>query len=161
MRPNTPENVWAGVDVRGEDECWEWQRCRDKDGYGFVKYRQKMVKPHRLIWTFLNGSIPNNLLVLHTCDNPPCCNPRHLLLGTHMDNSNDKMAKGRDRYAPARGERNGKTTLTPRKVRTMRRAHEAGLFSIREISDIYGLSYDGAWKIVRGERWQELSNDEL
>ena len=75
--------------------CHEWRGTLDGDGYGHLKVGGKTVKAHRLAWTLANGPIPDGLNVLHHCDNPPCCLVAHLFLGTHADNSKDKMAKGR------------------------------------------------------------------
>ncbi|MCH8043014.1 MAG: HNH endonuclease [Planctomycetes bacterium] len=64
-----------------------------------------MLRTHRLAWEFANGRpVPQGLQVLHDCDNPPCCNPSHLFLGTNADNNADMMSKGRNRVS--RGSRN-------------------------------------------------------
>ena len=73
-------------------ECWEWRGLRDKHGYG----RKGPYKTtHRLAWEWANGPVPAGMCVLHRCDNPPCCNPDHLFLGTQADNLADMVAKGR------------------------------------------------------------------
>lgn len=79
---------WSKVEVRGDDECWEWQAHRDRDGYGKFKLLGGMVLAHRVAW-LLTHDDPGEKHVLHTCDNPPCVNPRHLYLGTHTDNMRD------------------------------------------------------------------------
>lgn len=83
---------WSKVNYPGNDqECWEWTAYRDKDNYGKIEG----YGAHRRAWEFYNGIIPNNLCVCHTCDNPPCCNPEHLFLGTSQENTQDKINKGR------------------------------------------------------------------
>src|SRR5690242_6357246 len=77
------------------DECWEWNGARSARGYGKKKIMFRDYTTHRLAYAWANGPIPAGMLVMHTCDNPPCCNPRHLRLGTHLDNQRDKAAKGR------------------------------------------------------------------
>lgn len=74
--------------------CIEWIGYNVR-GYGQITVAHKGIQTHRLAWTLSNGPIPEGLLVLHHCDNPPCINPDHLFLGTHQDNMNDMSAKGR------------------------------------------------------------------
>ena len=93
------------IDVRGKCECWPWLGCTDKDGYGFCHERidplknsgrrQKMWRVHRRIFFLVHGYLP--LVVRHTCDNPPCCNPDHHLPGTPKDNARDAVERGRYR----------------------------------------------------------------
>jgi hypothetical protein len=78
---------------RDPETCWEWQRSKDWNGYGLTH----RGIAHRLAYEAFVGPIPDGMLVLHTCDNPPCCNPAHLFLGTHFDNAADRDSKGRDR----------------------------------------------------------------
>ena len=77
--------------------CWEWQRCTNKYGYGNLKFEKKTVIAHRLAYKLANDFLPNELCVLHRCDNPKCVNPGHLFLGTRKDNNRDREAKGRNR----------------------------------------------------------------
>ena len=80
--------------------CWFWTGATVKDGYGTIRVggRQAIARgAHRVSWELHNGPIPSGQLVLHTCDTPACVNPNHLFLGTHQDNADDKIAKGRDR----------------------------------------------------------------
>lgn len=90
--PITAERLWSQVDRSGgPDACWLWQGHCDRGGYG----RLAGARAHREAWVQTFGPIPDGLWVLHRCDNPPCCNPRHLFLGTPKDNTRDMMEKGR------------------------------------------------------------------
>lgn len=104
------EVFWSHVDKSsGPDSCWPWIAFRDKSGYGTTYWRgRRGLKAHRVAYEICYGSIAKGLLVIHSCDNPSCCNPSHLRLGTHLDNMKDKMARGRQ----ARGSRNGGSKLS-------------------------------------------------
>lgn len=72
-------------------------RYRASHGYGRITVEGRRVYEHRWVWEQVHGPIPEGMVVMHTCDNPPCVNIEHLRLGTHADNQHDKMAKGRYR----------------------------------------------------------------
>lgn len=79
-----------------EDECWEWQGRLNAGGYGVFGHCRGERLAHRLAWIAEHGPIPDGLFILHECDNPRCCNPRHHRLGTKADNNADMFAKRRD-----------------------------------------------------------------
>lgn len=78
--------------------CWIWTGLLQKSGYGVIKRKQKAVRAHRAAYELYVGPIPTGLHVLHRCDNPPCVNPQHLFLGTHVDNMRDMEKKGRAKW---------------------------------------------------------------
>jgi hypothetical protein len=78
-----------------ESGCWEFQGNRQAKGHGRLNYHTRKVLAHRLAWELTHGPIPDGMLVCHHCDNPPCCNPLHLYVGTHKDNTGDAMRRGR------------------------------------------------------------------
>ena len=76
--------------------CIETPASKDKNGYGRVPTAgQKHEYAHRLAYKIFKGSIPKGMVVMHSCDNPACCNPEHLQLGTVKDNVHDALQKGR------------------------------------------------------------------
>jgi len=92
--------LWMKVRVR-ENGCWEWVGAArgargDLVGYGSIGVRGKCVLPHRLVWSWFNGEIPEDMCILHRCDNPVCVNPDHLFIGTRVDNAQDAISKGRN-----------------------------------------------------------------
>jgi hypothetical protein len=96
------------VDKKGPNDCWEWTSNKNYAGYGRLTKRFGKIKTtftaHRIAWMFhYNTPIPPTLLCCHLCDNPPCVNPLHIMIGTYKANMQDAMLKGRFHgWAPAR-----------------------------------------------------------
>lgn len=90
------ERFWASIDQSGgSDSCWTWTAGGHVNGYGELRAGRRLVRAHRLAWEIANGPIPDRMHVLHSCDNPPCCNPLHLSVGTNTDNHRDMVNKQR------------------------------------------------------------------
>ena len=108
---STIEQKFKSKLVRAANGCLEWTGYKYK--YGSISIKGRLQKTHRLAWEIENGPIPDGLFVLHKCDNPACCDPTHLFLGTQKDNMQDALKKGRLKfpfcpsYKKARGDRNG------------------------------------------------------
>lgn len=103
------QRFWKKVSTGKKKSCWEWKFGCTKAGYGQLQIRAVSPRPllaHRVAWELTNGVIPEGLHILHECDNPRCCNPNHLFLGTQRDNNLDRTLKGRT----ASGDRNGART---------------------------------------------------
>lgn len=93
MATDVEQRFWARVDKSGD--CWEWMWLLDVYGYGHFYFEGKVWGAHRLAYRFSKGPITPGLMVLHTCDYRPCCNPAHLYEGTQGDNVADQVARGR------------------------------------------------------------------
>ena len=109
------ERFWENVDrSAGPDGCWPWIKARMPSGYGMIGIGRRPALTHRVAWELAHAH-PGDAHVLHRCDNPPCCNPAHLFLGTNSDNIADRVEKGRSptgedhwsRRAPERLSRAG------------------------------------------------------
>lgn len=95
-RDNFIDSFWLRVDKKGPDDCWLWEKkSRGIQGYGRINYKGKMLISHRVAYRFTKGSIKEGMYILHSCDNPPCCNPAHLREGTHLENMADMTKRKR------------------------------------------------------------------
>jgi len=113
----TEERFW--MQVEKANGCWKWLGFKDKDGYGRFKGEVAGVKythAHRYSYSLHTGEIiQRGMVVMHTCDNPECSNPDHLVVGTPLDNMQDKAAKGRSNVSI--GEKSSRAKLTAAKVK--------------------------------------------
>ena len=150
-KKNKPEDVWKHIDIKSPDECWEWVGTKDKNGYGKVTIRPKTFRSHRLIYELTYCPIPTRQCVLHQCDNPSCCNPKHLFLGTPKDNSQDMVHKNRQ----AGGEDNGNCKLTMDQIKEIRNLYSTKKYSHRQLSKIYNVGHTQIGRIVRKENWRK------
>jgi hypothetical protein len=152
--PRYRERLYSRIVKNGE--CWEYQGCRDRFGYGcFGMGRQKYVLAHRFSWELHNGPIPEDLCVLHKCDNPHCVNPDHLFLGTRAENSKDMQRKGRGRTVPKPGALNPAAKLTEDQVREIRRLHESGV-SRKALQAAFKITACPIDRIVRNIGWRNV-----
>jgi hypothetical protein len=88
------ERFWSRV--RKTKGCWHWNGSKNKSGYGRFRIEDKVFLAHRISYLIYFENIPDDKIVLHTCDNPGCVNPKHLMLGTKGDNTRDCILKNRN-----------------------------------------------------------------
>jgi hypothetical protein len=112
----------------------------------------KQYRVHRLIYEVTYGPIPKGMLVCHTCDNPACCNPNHLFLGTQEDNMKDKIKKGRQ----VMGESNGLSKLTRYQVSEIRLKYQTGDFLQQELADNYNVCNQNISSIIKRITWKHI-----
>jgi hypothetical protein len=141
------ERFWSYVAKGNEEECWEWRGALKKNGYGVLTVNHRQVLVHRLSYELHNGDI-GDLCVCHSCDNPKCVNPNHLFLGTHQENMDDKVEKGR----VSRGEDLPQTKLTVEDVLFIRESAE----SLRALSKRFGVSYQAISLIRNRKTWNHV-----
>lgn len=136
--------------------CWEWRGAKTPDGYGKMKVGIVDVRAHRFAYEFFRGAIPDGLLVRHTCDNPACVNPSHLLVGTDKDNSDDKVRRTRHLRGEALGDRRwGGARITEDHVREIRVRYAAGE-APKAIGIRYGISGGYVSQIVARRCWRHV-----
>ena len=140
-----------------DNGCWEWTASADSKGYGSIKIpkTRKQIRAHRLSYLLHRGKIPEGMLVCHTCDNPKCVKPSHLFLGTHADNSQDMVAKGRD----LRGSKQFMAKLTAGEVREIHYLYAKGDVSYAKLGKKFKVSTGTIQKIVMGLRWKHIKTD--
>ena len=133
--------------------CLLWTGYTTELGYGQIRLGSKVVLVHRLMWELTNYQpIPHGCVVLHTCDNPPCCEPMHLELGTHEDNVEDRVHKGRS----ARGERHGRAKLTADDAAAIRRRRAECTESLASLAREFGVHPRAIAKVLSGETWNDV-----
>lgn len=150
------ERFWRKVRKGSPDECWEWTGGRTgTNGHGQIRNAQgDKDLAHRLSWQLHYGPIPDGLLVLHSCDNPICVNPKHLHLGTASDNI--KEAYDRGLLTPKRGVLNGHAKLTGEQVMRIRYEYAVGQRTQRDIARELGVSQSAIMCIVTHRTWAHL-----
>lgn len=136
--------------TQGEpDECWEWQAATNWDGYGRFRLAATPTTPathigaHVMAYILHYGPVPEGLIVLHTCDNPPCVNPNHLVAGTYSNNMDDMFNKRR--------HPGGTKKVSDEDVIWIRQLYASGLYSQQQIADMYGICQNNVSKIVLGQ----------
>jgi len=140
-----------------ESGCWEWQGSLLKKGYGRFGFSSKeVVLAHRFAWELEHGAIPDGQCVLHRCDNPPCCNPAHLFLGTRADNNRDMWAKGRARIANRQGERANNAKLTEAQVIEIRRRYIPRVVTCKMLAADYGVTEHTIDAVVSRRNWAHV-----
>lgn len=141
------DRFWARVTKKRG--CWSWTGCKDKWGYGDISFKGKHIQAHRLAWRLLRGE-PGNLDVLHRCNNPECCNPKHLYLGTDRENARDRVAAGNHVH----GEKAYNAKLNADDVREIRRLK--GKVSGYKLAKRYGVVQSYISQIQSGRTWKHI-----
>lgn len=134
--------------------CWEWLGYKDKDGYGQIGYLGQRHAAHRVSFILRNppGALPPGGVVRHKCDNPSCINPYHLEVGTHADNVEDKIRRGRQ---PS-GEEIANSKLTKDDVRYVKFLIESQYYvgMLRDLAAEYGVDPSTISNIKKGRTWK-------
>ena len=168
-----PEEIsrrfWTRVDQStGPDSCWLWMGPLSKKGYGgfSILYQKNKTlfssAAHRFAYAdHFKVKIPEGLMVCHNCDNPPCCNPSHLFLGTAKDNTQDAIKKGRHVFGKLpvnhlKGSTNPSSTLTEKKVLQIRALHATGEYRLIDLAIMFHVTQTNISYIVRRKSWTHI-----
>lgn len=160
---------WRRVDKNGPvpghckelGRCWPWVGFRRKDAgfeYGIMARCDgtgRQVRAHRFSWELHNGPVPDGLMVMHKCDNPPCVNPAHLAVGTCLDNVRDMDSKDRRISSSLCGSEKPQSKLTEDDVAKIRGLYATGTHQ-STLSARYGVSQATVSAIVLGKTWRHV-----
>ncbi|WP_052380944.1 HNH endonuclease [Sphingomonas sp. FUKUSWIS1] len=145
---------WVKVAVGEARDCWDWTAGVNAKGYGRFKIASREVRhANRVAWTIANRREPGKLIVRHSCDRPVCCNPRHLLIGTTLDNTRDMIERGRARLPDQRGANNNATCLTLADVGEIVEAFRRREDNV-DIAARYPVGHSMISRIRTGRSWQ-------
>ena len=144
-RKNVPHDVFKHIDMRGNDECWPWKgKVNAKDGRPYFTIDRKRRPSYVIVLEAFSGTKQTEGQVArHTCDNPICCSPHHLVWGTHQDNMDDM--KERDRHG-----------LPKTVVRAIRGLLDNGR-KHQDIAKLYGVSRETITAINNGRSHKEIT----
>lgn len=151
------KRFWDRVDKT--DECWNWtgfrvpSRYGQNNGYGLLRFAGHKHLAHRLAYLFTYGTVPEGLQVCHRCDNPACCNPDHLFLGTQKDNLQDASKKKRLSAPRNHGESCGTSKLKEADVMMIRERYATGSITQKELGEEYGVGQDTISTIINHKTW--------
>jgi hypothetical protein len=139
------------------DECWPWQASKCNYGYGQLEVNGRPMRSNRLTYELTHGSIPDELEALHTCNNPPCCNPAHIYAGTQTDNMQDAKKAGRlHKFALKPGTAYPRAKLDDDKVRFIRSAYAAGTVTLKQLGMQFNVTEQMIWLVVHRKKWQHV-----
>lgn len=133
----------------GNGACWPWVGPLDRYGYGVVT---RTGRAHRLAWQEHHGrKLARDEVVRHSCDNPCCCNPAHLIVGTQVENIDDRVQKGRS----AKGQMNGRSKLTATEARAI---YKSGV-AVSVMAERYSIDESTVRGIRTGKTWGWATKD--
>ena len=138
--------------------CWLWIGSIQKNGYGTIGIKNHRVYAHRLSWILHNGKIPkgsgyHGTCVLHKCDVRNCVNPRHLFLGTNVDNINDKVKKNRH----AKGQKIGQNKLNIAQIQKIKYYISLGMHYQTDLAKKFNVHQSMICRIASGKYWKHIN----
>lgn len=145
------DRLSANVRINKRTGCWEWSKARFVNGgYGAINIGGKIMRAHVVSYELHWGRKrePGNVIA-HTCHNPSCINPSHLVQVTQQ--ANLQMSRDVKRIVPPTGKRNGRSKLTMRQARAIRKSTR----TLRALAETYGVDHKTIHAIKAGRTWRE------
>lgn len=140
------KRFWEQVKIIDDaTSCWIWTGLRNTKGYGHFMFNEVHTFAHRIVYGYTFPDFDKSLHVCHHCDNPPCCRPDHLFLGTNDDNVRDKIAKNRQ-----------SAKITSEKVRDIRKLYATGQYTMKDLGQTFGVGLTQISRIVNRVRWTHV-----
>lgn len=134
--------------------CWLWTGSLTRGGYGHIRDmvgdNWGMRRAHRVSYELNKGDIPQGKVIMHTCDNPLCVNPSHLKVGTNLENTRDKVSKGRHSW----GIKDGHNKLNLRLANHIREYYKSYEAEYKHIAIIFGTSTQQVCRIINNQIWR-------
>ena len=134
--------------------CLEWQKARNKAGYGLIGIGDKSRLAHRIACQIEFGHLDNDKVIMHKCHNKICVNVKHLKSGTYAENNMDTIQAGNQNHPV--GEAVWTAKLTASDVLEIRAIYPTGKYSHRELGLMYGVSKSCIKHIINRETWKHL-----
>jgi len=152
------ERFWSNVEVKDSASCWEWKKRKDNNGYGrtnlFYYDSYRKTGAHQIALILSGKHIPDGKLVRHLCNNPSCCNPKHLDIGTAKDNALDCVKSGRTMI----GSKNPSSKLTEQDVKEIKEQLAIGKKLGAILGKKYGVSKTIISDIKNNKIWRHIND---
>ena len=143
------KRFWTKIEKgQNENDCWKWLAGKHKFGYGKIKIYGKTMGAHCFSFILHNGKIPIGKLILHSCNNPECCNPLHLYAGTYKDNSNDMIKAD----SQIKGENVNTAKLNKEQVLKIRKLYQSNKYTLKKIALLFRIGISTVHHIVTNNK---------
>lgn len=146
--PTLWEKIFARLEKKDgalDTQCWEYRGARDKEGYGKVRVGKRISRANRVVYNLFFAEALPDQVVRHKCDNPPCCNPDHLEVGSHIDNMKDMVDRGRHKNS---------ALLTSEQVVEVRKLKLRG-YTASFLALKYNVSESTIFAVLSGQNWKD------
>jgi hypothetical protein len=141
---------WSKVYQAPGDSCWEWTGALKDSGHGVFSHLGRAVQAHQFAWELAHGALPQGAMLRHQCDNASCVRPSHLLPGTHQQNMDDMVSRGRACHT------NGHPVITPELAQELRVEYKPGRVTQKQLAARYGLSSSLVRRVLTGKTWAQV-----
>lgn len=153
------KRFWSKVARGSIEECWPWLAGKSLSGYGTFSIKYQGLRANRVAYELAIGPIPERLVVRHKCDNPICCNPCHLEIGTNRDNTHDAMRRGRWSPPPLQtkgGEDAPRAKFTNEQVVEIRELYNSRQMNQTDLARLHGVATTAIWAIVHMKTYKNI-----